>query len=182
MCIKQLEGDEEMKTIRAIAILAVFLFILTCMSGMVSAGVEPSPFKSKTVENKIQVARYQMVIMGCTLGRFERKLTDLDDRGTLVAAVNQINILHSVARSTLRTLESAKAMYEQRRDDDYYDFSESLEEFREYCEALKDDIILGLEPNPLLPKAAKMALRQLAGILQDIENEIDGFLTGNVDN
>jgi hypothetical protein len=170
-----------MKTIRAIAILAVFALVLTCASGMASAGVEPSPFKGKTVENKIQVARYQMVIMGCTLDRFERKLTDLDDRGTLVAAVNQINILQNGARSTLRALESAKAMYEQRRNDDnYQDLSDALEDLSKYNEALRDKV-LGGEPNPLLPKEAKMALRQLAGILQDIQNEIDDFLSGNVD-
>ncbi len=170
-----------MRTIRAMAIFAVFVLVLTCAAGMVSAGVEPSPFKSKAVENKIRVARYQMVIMGCTLDRFERKLTELDDRGTLVAAVNQINILQRGASSTLRALESAQAMYEQCERPDYADLSEALEELRKYNEALKEDIILGLEPNPLLPKEVKMALRQLVGILQDIENEIDGFLTGNVD-
>jgi len=170
-----------LKTIRALAIFAVLALVLTCTAGMVSAGVEPSPFKSKTVENKIQVARYQMVMMGCTLDRFERKLTQLDDRGTLVAAVNQINILQRGARNTLSALENAKAMFEQCERPDYADLSESLEELRKYNEALKEDIVLGLEPNPLLPKEAKMALRQLVGILQDIENEIDDFLTGNVD-
>ncbi len=35
-----------MRTIRAMAILAVFVLILTCTAGMVSAGVEPSPFRS----------------------------------------------------------------------------------------------------------------------------------------
>lgn len=168
-----------MRTIKAIAILAVFALVLTCAAGTVSAGVEPSPFKGKTIENKITVARYQQIFMGCTLDRFERKLTQLDDRGTLVAAVNQINILQRGARNTLSALESAKAMFDQRRDDDY-DIAEDLEDLSEYNEALRDEV-LGLEQHPLLPKEAKMALRQLVGILQDIENEIDSFLTGNVD-
>jgi hypothetical protein len=171
-----------MRTIRAVAIFAVFVLILTCTAGMASAGVEPSPFKGKTIENKITVARYQMVMMGCTLDRFERKLNQLDDRGTLVAAVNQINILQRGAINTLRALESAKGMYDQRRGDDNYDYSNSLEDLSEYNEALRDQIAgLDTGPNPLLPKEAKMALRQIVSLLLAIENVIDDFLTGNVD-
>jgi hypothetical protein len=171
-----------MRTIRAIAILAVFLLILTCAVQPVSAGVEPSPFKSKTIENKIRVARWQMAIMGCTLDRFESRLNEIGYKGSLMAAVNQINILQSGACNSLRTLESAKGMYEQRRDDvEYQDIADDLEELREYCEALKEDIILGLEPNPNLPKAAKMALRQVVSTLEAIIGEIDDFSGVSVD-
>lgn len=170
-----------MKTLRAIAILAVFLLILTCTVQTVSAGVEPSPFKSKTVENKIRVARWHMVIMGCTLDRFESRLNEIGYKGSLVAAENQINILQKGACNSLRCLESAKGMYDQRRDgEDDYDIAEDLEDLSEYNEALRDEV-LGLENNPLLSKEAKMALRQLAGILFDIEDLIDNFLGGNVD-
>ena len=168
-----------MKAIKAMAIFAVFALVITCAAGTVSAGVEPSPFKGKTIENRIQVARYQMVIMGSTLERFERKLNELPYRGTLVAAENQINLLNNEAINTLRTLQGARDLFEQRGDDDY-DIAEDLEDFSEYNEALRDEV-LGLEQHPLLSKAAKMALRQVAGILLDIEDLIDSFFTGNVD-
>jgi hypothetical protein len=170
-----------MKPIRAIAILATFLLILTCTVQPVSAGVEPSPFKSKTVENKIRVARWQMVIMGCTLDHFKARLNEIGYKGSLMAAENQINILQSGVRNTLRALESAKGLYEQRRDgEDDYGIAEDLEDLSEYNEYLKDEV-LGLENHPLLSEEAKMALRQLAGILFDIEDLIDNFLGGNVD-
>ena len=169
-----------MRTIRAIAIFAVFVLVLTCTAGMVSAGVEPSPFKSKTIVNRLNVAQNRLGVIDSMLDRIEGKATELDNRGTLVSAGNQVNILPGIAYGTLRCVESAQAMFQDVEYPDIGDYSEALEELRKYDELLKDKV-LGLEQNPNLPKAAKMALRQLAGILQDIQNVVDEFLSGNVD-
>jgi hypothetical protein len=169
-----------MKTIRTIAILAVFLLVLTCTTGQVSAGVEPSPFKSKTVENKIRVARYQMVIMGCTLDRFNDKASELNNKGSLIRAVNQINVLQGQARGTLRTLESARSMLEDCERPDYEDLSDALDGFSEYLENLRDKVA-DFEGDPNFPKVLIGPLRELGDILQDIQTEADSFLSVNVD-
>ncbi len=168
-----------MRVIKAIAVFAVLVLTLTCATGMISAGVEPSPFKGKTIGNKIQVARYQMVIMSNTLERFEARLNEIGNKGSLIAAENQINILQSGGRRTLRALESARGMYEQQGDDDY-EYAQDLEDLGDLSEGLVDEV-LGLEQNPLLSKEAKMALRQLVSLLLAIENTIDSFFGVNID-
>jgi hypothetical protein len=168
-----------MRAIKVIAVLAVFMLTLTCAAGMASAGVEPSPFKGKTIGNRIQVARYQMVIMSNTLERFKARMDEIGYKGSLMAAENQINILQSGGRNTLRALESARGLYEQQRDDDY-DYAEDLEDLGDITEGLIDEV-LGAGENPLLSKEAKMALRQLVSLLLAIENVIDSFFGVNID-
>jgi hypothetical protein len=168
-----------MKTIRVIAILAVFLLFLTCTAGMVSAGVEPSPFKSKTVENKIRVARYQMYIVGTTIDHFYEKATEPNNKGSLISATNQINILQRQASGSLRTLENARSMFEKCERPDYEDLSDTLDDFSEYLEDLRDEVLGGIDPN--FPKVLIGPLNELGDIIQDIQDEADSFLSVNVD-
>jgi inosine-uridine nucleoside N-ribohydrolase len=133
-----------MKTIRTIAILAVFLLVLTCTTGQVSAGVE------------------------------------LNNKGSLIRAVNQINVLQGQARGTLRTLESARSMLEDCERPDYEDLSDALDGFSEYLENLRDKVA-DFEGDPNFPKVLIGPLRELGDILQDIQTEADSFLSVNVD-
>jgi hypothetical protein len=168
-----------MKIKRVIMILAVLALVLTCTTQTVSAGVEPSPFKGKTIGNRIQVARNQMVIMSNTLERFKARLNEIGYKGSLVAAENQINILQSGGRNTLRALESARGLYEQQGDDDH-DYAQDLEDLGDITEGLVDEV-LGAGENPLLSKEAKMGLRQLVSLLLGIENVIDSFFGVDID-
>jgi hypothetical protein len=160
-------------------ILAIFALVLTCATQTVSAGVEPSPFKGKTIGNRIQVARYQMVMMGCTLDRFEARLDEIGYKGSLVAAENQINILQSGGHSTLRTLESARGLYEQQGDDDH-DYAQDLEDLGDLTEGLIDEVI-EVETHPMLSGEARAALKELISQLFAIEDLIESFFDVNVD-
>ena len=161
-------------------ILALGVLLLSATALPVSAGVEPSPFRDKTIANRIRVAQNQLGPVATMLERIEERITDLNQKGMYISVCNLLDALPDQAINSLRTLESSKAMFQDVEFPEYGDMSEALEELRKYDEYLKDKV-LGLEQNPNLPKAAKMALRQLAGILQDIQNEVDEFLSGNVD-
>jgi hypothetical protein len=160
-------------------ILAVFALVLTCTTQTVSAGVEPSPFKGKTIGNRIQVARYQMVIMSNTLERFKARLNEIGYKGSLMAAENQINILQSGARRTTRGLDRARGIFEQQGDDDY-GYAEDLEDLGDLTEGLIDEVI-EVEIHPMMSGEARAALKELLSQLFAIKDLIESFFDVNVD-
>jgi hypothetical protein len=161
-----------MKKIFAITILVVGILFLSATAMPVSAGVEPSPFKSDPIINRITVARYQMEIVGRTIDRFDLDANDRNIRG-MYHSIRHLATKRGT--SSLRSLESARGMYEQRRDDEPYDYLEWLEEFRKYNEALRDEV-LDLEDDPNLPKILKEPLREIENLLDEMIRLIDDFI------
>lgn len=164
-----------MKKILITTIMVLGVLLLSATALPVSAGVEPSPFKSKTVINRIHAAQNQLGPIQSMLDHIKEKPSEFDQKGSIMWVTHKVDALPRLATYSLRTLESAEAMFQDCEPVEINDYSEALEELEKYAEALQDEV-LGLEENSNLPKRAIMSLRQLGIIVDEILTVVDEFL------
>jgi hypothetical protein len=163
-----------MKRIFIFSIIVFLIILLSATAVPAQAGVEPSPFKKKTILNRIRVARYQLEMVGATIDRFDLDANDRNIRGMYHSIYH---LATKRGERSLSSLRSAEAIFEQRRDDDdsIQEYLDLLEEMRKYNEALRDELI-EIEEDPNLPDILKEPLRNLGNILTDILLLLNEFL------
>lgn len=146
-------------------IIAVFfivaLLFLTATAVPVSAGTEPSPFKGKTILNKLNVAYHKLEKVE---DRLERTiiLRDPRDDENLRGIVNRIHALTHYTESSCRDLISAQEMfYKGDLDGDQSNnYAEKLNETKERATAIVHRISVYIDTNPDRPAEFNEALME----------------------
>lgn len=161
-----------MKKLLITTIFVLGVLLLSATAVPVSAGVEPSPFKDKTVLNRIRVAQNQLGPVISMLDIIREKAAEPSQRGFFVSVAHKVDALSGLAYGTLRTLESAKAMFIG--TDQVYDYAEELVELEGLAEMVEDKV-LGLSWDNI-PMVVLISLRQLGIIVDEILTVVDEFL------
>lgn len=164
-----------MKKLFIISIFVIYILFICGTAVPATAGVEPSPFKSKVGVNIIKAAQNQLEAIEPRLERVEEMIDKIPPESYMVPVTRIIDSADKEAINSLRTLERSRDLFEQTDEPDIQDYSEVLEKLHEYDEYLKEDKILGLEGNPAVPESIKELLRHLNNNLQDILNEVEDF-------
>jgi hypothetical protein len=162
-----------MKKLLMTTILVLGLLLLSATAVPVSAGVEPSPFRDKTVLNRIRGAQNQLGPVISMLDQISEIERSPSHKGFFISVANKVEALKSIAYGTLRTLEDARAMFTG-RDEPSYEYAEELTELEGLAE-LAEDKVLGLSWENV-PIEVLISLRDLGILIDEILTVINEFL------
>ncbi len=151
-----------MKKLTILVLFIIVVLLLFATAVPVSAGVEPSPFRGKTILNNLNIAINKLESVENGLERVLR-LPDPDKDENLKASINKIHALTGYGPSYYRDMVSAHEMF-YRSDldsDDVYNYLERLNKTKERAQRIVHRISEYIESNPDKPAEFQEALMGL---------------------
>jgi hypothetical protein len=162
-----------MKKLLMSTIFVFCILVLSAAAVPASAGVEPSPFKDKTILNRIRAAQNKLGPVISMLDQIRDKVDDLNQKGMTVSVTNKVEAMGTHAYSSLRTLEESRSMFTG-RDEPSYEYAEELAELEGMAEMLEDKV-QGLSWDNI-PMVVLISLRDLGIIIDDIQTAVNEFM------
>lgn len=166
-----------MKRLIIVVFFIVVVLLLSATAVPVSAGVEPSPFKLKTILNKVNVANNKLESVGNRLDRV-LGLPDPDGNENLRALINKIFTITHYTGGCCRDLVSAQEMfYKGDLDGDQSNnYAERLNETKERAVQILHRISERIEANLDKPAEFQEALMDLYNTAEKVVNLLEEYI------
>ena len=177
--LKKIKGKVAMKKWFIPIVLVICILLLSVTAVPASAGVEPSPFRSKTLLNRINTAINQLEPMGPQLERFFDSIEDPNPGIPTKSYERKIIVIRESAITTLKTARSAADMYEnmQNPGDDWDEHEQSLDDLHEGANILRLSVTEGIRELGKLNEYLRYPLYRLIEALEDLMVVISDFLS-----